>query len=668
MKPDRLKMRWQIFIGFIAALSALSLPLAAEENLSALLDEYAQQADLSNLTKQESAGNLIVYTRRDLERMQIKQLKELLEKIPFLEYKEDNYGLTDVFYAPYQPASNVGIKLYVNDRAMEIPYGGNALRLYAQMDMSYIDHVEIYLGAPALSFGVEQGAFVIKLYTKDPARENTDVLGVFGGTYGTRDLYAYSAHVTDGGIGYLLYANYFDLRRHKVRTGKAALSRDKEFGHFYSRITKGNHAVEFEAIRARFDQFYGMSFHMDPKEGYPYSYATNLYGGYYYDNQEAGVKGFINYAVNRTDFHDASRSGLGIMPNPKGAYPAAVVYDRMRMRFNDYLLDTQIRKKLKGAHWESDTGLQFRHKRFKFPLVSAGDVENHNLWSSTEIIYSLFNETSYQPDPSNIFLFSVKGERYNESDDVNDRTQLFYRIGYTYSTGKWTSKNFLMSGDFTPTLDVLFRNYHIFGIKKKLDSTEASAASTQLIYKEKRRTLSLLLAATKDKNHIYYDVKFDPTDHARPLKPYYANLPDPIYYYTAWADWKEQCTPEHRIVLDGWLIHADDRNSDTRSTGYGAQLSHSYDNGEWSLFNEIVYRYFPGYDPGWDWNLAATWHLSRDLTLIAKANNILGEALQNHYTAFDPTPIPGLYPPIVTTLNNVDAFDRRLWIGLEYQF
>jgi len=45
----------------------------ANDNISDLLSEYAQKADLSNQTKMESAGFLIVYTRQDLDKMKIMQ-------------------------------------------------------------------------------------------------------------------------------------------------------------------------------------------------------------------------------------------------------------------------------------------------------------------------------------------------------------------------------------------------------------------------------------------------------------------------------------------------------------------------------------------------------------------------------------------------------------------
>ena len=661
----------------LLAATTLAAPLAAQEGLSALLDKYARKADLSNLTKKEAGGNLIVYTRQDLETMQIRQLKELLEKIPFLYYKEDNYGLTNMFYGPYQPASNVGIKLYLNDRALEIPYGGNALRVYAQVDMSHIDHVEIYLGAPALSFGIQQGAYVIKLYTKDPAREETDVAGAIAGTYGTKDLYAYSAHTVDDGLGYLLYANYMDLKRKKIRTENAALSRNKRIGHFFGEVRKEHHRVEFEAFRLKLEQFYGASFRMDPLDGYPYSFATNLYGGYYYDNPESGIKGFVNYTRNETDYHDASHSGLGIVPvAPTPGYPYPFkTYRTRHSEFNDQMIDAQLRKSFRWERWQNETGLQLRYKKFDFSHASIDGTEiDTDAMRSQETIYSLFTETGYQPDPNNMLLLSVKAERYVESDDFNDRNQFFARAGYIYNSRKWTFKSFAMGGDFIPDLRSLYENGHLFGVHEKLDSSTAYALSGQLIRKETWGEASLLLAATELQNALYFGPGGGGLTDLR-----YQTLEEPLRFYTAWANMKRELDESNTLSLDGWAVRMQDDNpsiasrygiqeADRSDNSYGASLSHDFMTGHWTLHNDLIYRYFPGHPRGLDWNLALTWRPSRQLTLFVKANNILDRATTNNYLAVDPTQLFLTGTPALTELKNVEVFDQRVWTGVEYSF
>ena len=63
----------------------VTLPLYAED-IGALLGAYQRASELSNKTKDESAGSLIIYTRDDLERMQANTLKDIIKSLRFFQY------------------------------------------------------------------------------------------------------------------------------------------------------------------------------------------------------------------------------------------------------------------------------------------------------------------------------------------------------------------------------------------------------------------------------------------------------------------------------------------------------------------------------------------------------------------------------------------------------
>lgn len=659
MKGQRLRL-----VGIVITAILFPTLAVASDDLPALLNEYAQKADLSCKTKQEAAGNLIIYTRQDLDRMQVKQLKELLARLPFLHYKENNFGLSDPFYSPYMPDSAVGIRLYINDRSLDSPYGGNALQAYAQMDMSYIDHVEIYMGAPALSFGAEQGAFVIKLYTKDPQRENTDVLGAYGGSYGTRNLYTYTAHVTDEGLKYLIYADYMDLKRKKIRFKGNSLNRNKRIGHFYAEFGKDHHRVEIETFRTKFNHFYAHSTRIDPVDGYPYSYATNLYTGYYYHDAETGIKGYINASHNKIHYVEKSHSAVGILAVPQTYTP--YIYNTIDDRLNETVVDSQIRKRFKWKNWENETGFQVKYKSFRFTDIKLGRlIIPHPDRKDHETICALFNETGYQPNPNNILLLSFKGARYRLDERFNDRTQFFGRFGYIYNSKDWTFKSFIDGGNFIPELHDLYVNVHDFNRLEKLDSTVAYAVSTQFIRKEGDRQLSLFLSATEVQNQLYLYTKLDP---AGTIVRYYDTLDAPMRFYNARLTYQD-CLNEHNSIAgDCWGMHTDNRNDNQQSNDYGATLSHDFIWSTWTLHNDLIYRHLASYRETWNWNMALTWSPDRSLSLYIKGENLLDKGGDNRYFAVDPTPLIVGQPPLITRLNHVDPFDRRIWIGVEYQF
>lgn len=125
------------------------------ESIDNLLGVYAQEADLSNKTKKESAGHVTVYTRHDLDRMQVKSLSELLKNIAYFKYNEDTYGYTDLTYQDFQPSKSNSFRVYLNNYEIVTPYHGKGLTLFSQIDFGLIDHVEIYRGIPSFEFGIE---------------------------------------------------------------------------------------------------------------------------------------------------------------------------------------------------------------------------------------------------------------------------------------------------------------------------------------------------------------------------------------------------------------------------------------------------------------------------------------------------------------------------------
>ena len=69
---------------FILAILYASTVCASE--IDALLEKYKSESELSKKTKNENAGHLIVFTRDDLERMQVETLKDVLKSTRFFRF------------------------------------------------------------------------------------------------------------------------------------------------------------------------------------------------------------------------------------------------------------------------------------------------------------------------------------------------------------------------------------------------------------------------------------------------------------------------------------------------------------------------------------------------------------------------------------------------------
>ncbi|WP_456381339.1 TonB-dependent receptor plug domain-containing protein [Hydrogenimonas sp.] len=635
--------------------SLICLALQAQD-LDKLLNEYARKADLSEQTKKESGGFLQVYTRQDLDRMQIRQLKELIEKIPFFRYREDNLGFSDPFYAPYQPTTTSGIRIYINDHALVNAYTGNGLKLYGQMDMANIDHVEIYLGIPSQTFGIEGAACVIKLYTKDPSRENTTLLGAVYGSRGTQHYYGYDAKVF-GNFSYLAYADYSKLQRQKVRNDAGyTFKRDKEYGNFYGELRKEHHRFEFQAIRGRSDAFIGESWDMDSDD--PKVDIRYLYGGWYYDNPENGWKASLNYADTVTDYSDeAIESALGIVELPVVTSYPPPFFHKERTKITEQVSDAQIKKRFVYRNFLSDTGIQARYKHFRFKEIELDDIKidsDHEY--DTEIVLSAFSENSYMIDDSNLLVGAIKLDRYLENGKISDRTLFSGRVGYIYNDGRWISKSFFMYSDFSPTMETLYLNRYKYDQREDPKTIHGYIGATKLIYNREKNSYAVMLSRTVHDNTLYF--RYDPLRG----EGKYTNYSQHMVFDTILLEYNHRFDGVNLFKLDLWKVineYNNDLGSD-RTYGGVASLTFTYD--LFDIHNDLVYKYYPSFDPGLDWNFALTYHHSRRLNLFFKANNILGKALKMDYYTFNP--VTGN----VTELDDVTLFDKRVWVGMEYQF
>jgi len=97
------------------------------QDIDSLLQNYKEESDHSNKTKDESAGNLIVYTRDDLERMQVESLKDILKSLRLFSYFENRLGQTDILNADPLSYYSKSVRIYLNENELLTSIAGSGL-------------------------------------------------------------------------------------------------------------------------------------------------------------------------------------------------------------------------------------------------------------------------------------------------------------------------------------------------------------------------------------------------------------------------------------------------------------------------------------------------------------------------------------------------------------
>ena len=620
-----------------------SLLFAQNSDLDLLLDQLQRADDLSKKTIKESAGYVITYTREDLDRMKVKYLKEILERIPFLRYNEDAEGLSDLVYVPFQPTRKEQIRVYIDDKEVVDPLYGNGLQVFSEMDLSYIDHIEIYLGAVSFTLGMEPSIAIIKLYTKDPARENIDTLDLSYATYGTKDGTFLSAKEMEN-YKYMLYLNHRDLNRKKVHYKNSNLSRDKDMDVLFFKIEQNFLRYEFYAARLKIDNFLANAVSLQPTKAY--TTANSYYTGLHYKNPQNGWKAFVTASYNNVWHYSHSDVLLGVLPGKRFPIP----YNTMQFKSHNFMIDSELSKKSQlTSKLDLLVGLKGRVKKFEFVKNLFDDMDKSDIPYDSENIVTAFLETKYLLNRRNIITFSVKYDKSFENGPVKDYIQNMYRAGYIYNSQDITAKFFAIKAKFKPSVMELIES---LGNSEPLKMQKVNIYAAEMQKRYPNSTLSLLYTRLEDKNIIKRDFKT--------LKLH--NIDKTMKFNNFDVRYKYNFDLFNSLELEGFVV-LPDYGKGMGHKLYGAHMVAYNKIGDFDIYNALVYRDWTESDgDGVDYSFTIRYNKSKNLSFYIKGMNVFDSAITTDYYGYD------FVDKKIIGLHDVSVIDRQFWVGMEFQY
>ncbi len=610
--------------------------------LESLLGALSEAEDLSKQTVRESDGHVIVFTRQDLDRMRIKSLKEIIELIPFMRYNENDFGLVDPGYVPYQPFKANFVKLYLDDKEITDALGNNGLQLFSEMDLSFVDHIEVYLGAVSFNIGIEPSLAIIKLYSKEPARENATVLSPSYASYGTRDFYFYRGEELSG-YSYLVYYNHRDINRPKVYFDKTPLSRNKRLNMVYGKIENGPWRVDLNFMNGRYDTFIGNAISLEPKKSE--ANFQGLDGGISYKRD--GMKFFFNSYYDRIVMKGKSDKYYGFLPIDR--FPYIYTYKSMYHFIHEWMHDMELSQEINRGQWKGIVGVRGRVQRFKFLKSRFGDIEKHHEYDGLKTL-TFFGEGKYIFNKNNLALFSVKKDRIFENNIKNYiRTSL--RYGYVHNSPTYVLKAFAIDTEFVPS-PIMFIEMEDNGyIEKRLKKEKVFTIAFEGIKKWSNGRLTVMLAGMKYRNSFYRDLRDGKIK----------NRTTPINGRGGDVEYSYKLNSFDKISCNYWYYRLKYHAGTFTYRGGYVQLYKKL--GVVDFYNSLTYR--DGYSSlkaGFNYSFTLNYRYSKVLNFYVKGINIFKKALKTNYYGYD------LATRDILELKNVDVIDRKFWIGMEYQF
>ncbi len=619
------------FIAFIAFFSSLNA-----QDVKTLMQDYIKASELSNKTKNESAGNLLVYTRDDLERMQALTLKDLLKSLRYFSYSENRLAQSDLLNLDAFSNNSKGIRLYLNEHELQSPLFGSGFVYFGDMELEFIDHVEIYTGFPSFELGIEPATVVIRLYTKTADHDEGGKIKLLGGSGKSHLESAYYSDRHDD-LSYFTYVGQYDNNREEYASRLGTVRRDQLRKRFYGSLSAGEHRLEVHAVKSDSDGFMG-KFHdaeiVDSSVDYQH---LGLSAQSEFMDKSLMLK--ASYISTETEFEeyfnkpDFSLSGLSA-----------------KDKTEEESVTLSVQKKWQLYEHGLSLGLQYRHKYFdisdtNFNGAPVNFVQAYN----TEEIYSLYLQDLYALNRENQVIVSVMNQFYQRNGDVNEPDNLQLRLGYIYNDEDISAKTTLSRQLFAAEpYTIISSGYGNVNLK----SERYHSFAQEFTYKASSSRHNLLFSYARLSEYPLIGSSGRPENSSKDLDIMTGSYEFSYFY-----------REKDKLELHLNYSHSDTAYTDDSAKAFSSLVRSLNTFGKVDVFNEL-WLVDPAFESSIrvDYSVGIKYRLTRDFSLSCKGENLFDRAQERAY--FDGT------DPLTNEefIVHAGVIDRKIWFGMEYLF
>ena len=615
----------------------------AQENLSALLDSYKHESELSKITKQEEAGVLDIYTHHDLEVMQAKTFQDILRILPGFHLKRTPNNLTSL-QKPTTPAIQLtSVRLYINDHDMSSSSFGSAFLIWGELPIEYIDHIEIYKGASSIEFGNETASIIIKMYTKTPQRVEGGKIRFYGDNYGSKNADAYFAS-TSNELSYFAYANINNIQRKKyynIYNNENYTLKSNQSGHnLYANLQYKKWILELGSYYKKSDDFLGIGINRTPEGG-----DLNAHHNYIHLSKK-----FSNKIKLQLSYDNASYDRTYIDPN--GIHIAnGPIINNYNIDFNDEIFSIILEKKIKSKKHSFLLGSFYKKKKFSENGLFSNNQATYsyaNNYSNSLNLYSVYAEYSYDYDIHTRLIASLKEDFFRYEKTIPSDNELAAKIGVIKRINNFQIKAFVTDSYVPIAFYQLYNPDNIpYKTNPNLKNMHLLVGTFSLKYTKNKHSVKLIAAKSRLKDIVVYN---------RSLSYGYTNSSEHVDFTRFEVDYTYLFDLNNKFTFD--TFYGNNSKNVISSPEYGSivQLFSKYK--KFDIYNELVYKSpykYLALSVGQSFNYTASlkYHYSKDFSLGLRGENIFNSAYKQIYHKMQ-------YAIPVT--------DQKIWFNLEYLF
>ena len=628
----------------------------ANNSIDTLLEDIKQNTDLSEKTKLENGGISYIYTREDLEKMQVYTLQDILKTTYPFGYSENKYGVVDPYSTnsavPYMSSS---IKIYIDNQELTTGFYGSGLSVYGNMNIDFVDHVEVYSGNPTFEFSTEPAFTIIRLFSKSAIRDAGSKVSLVTGVDGEKGISTYHADTLENHWSYFTFLSILDNKRKKYENDGAILSRDSKDTHIFATLKKDNQNIVFSGVVSKRDTFMGGSVFATPD-------VANLSGNYIHLGYDSKYKNLTVLATydryrNKVEMYDKYKDTIEFLNNQ---YNYTLPYNlESDIDTSVYTVGATYTVSNNKNHF--NIGSKYRYKEFEYYkfIINDIDIVNMDEYSykfnhTNQTTMTTFVENQYFLKSNKVITTGVSFTDVNNNNSDQDDNLYAYRLGYTYTNHNWVSKT--VASYIESTLDpyLVNNNSYLLDYNSKIKKEKKSVYIQNIKYEKGLDKLELIASLVSIKDALMPDPQ---NDGLLISQKELLDVKSTVLRYTKKYhsyDKIELSVGYNDVINVPSIGHLVEHN-------IGLKGFNRYK--KFDFYNELLY-YKNNYDDSGaiDYNLAITYHITDDLLFSLKGINLLDKAHTVRYSTLDINSIPErkyLYIP---------SIDKKILVSMEYTF
>ena len=371
--------------------------LFASENVKILLDEIEKNEDLSLKTKKESMGISYIITRYQLDMMQARTLKDVL-KNTLIGYNISRFALLDPWRSNTLPYSSSGIRIFIDNQEITTARYDNGLFLLANLNLSFVDHIEVYYLNPSYSISIEPAYVIIKLYSKNPQRDDGKKLSFTYGSYGSN---SQAFEYANSQENFYTCFSRSEVNHKKVNIDSKSISRDNKNYHFLLTYNKKNTKILLNGLIQKQDPFIGIGW--DGKSDNEREIIKNIHLGIENEILGFNFSYMLDYMRESVSFSESS--GLYLKPIPTFPY-IITIYD-VALKGYGLINTIQMKKEYQNDKNKIIYGLSYRNKKMDYDFLKVNGQEVDYKGIKNQNVISLFLENNIQISQNNILTLPI---------------------------------------------------------------------------------------------------------------------------------------------------------------------------------------------------------------------------------------------------------------------